>query len=85
MPNKAAFYLARSAVGSFTQTRSGDDPVLIDARRQMDEETFLIAVNRAIDKAAPITPELRQRRIELQAAAPEAVSDARRRHEHDRR
>ena len=85
MPNKAAFYLARSAVGSFTQTRSGDDPVLIDARRQMDEETFLIAVNRAIDKAAPITPELRQRVIELLAAAPEAVSDARRRHVLDRR
>ena len=30
MPNKAAFYLARSAVGNLTQTRSADDPVLID-------------------------------------------------------
>ena len=37
MPNKAAFYLARSAVGNLTQTRSADDPVLIDARRRMEE------------------------------------------------
>jgi hypothetical protein len=31
MPNKAAFYLARSVVGNLTQSRSADDPVLIDA------------------------------------------------------
>jgi hypothetical protein len=74
MPNKVAFYLARSAVGNLTQTRSADDPVLIDARRRMEEESFLIAVSRAIDKAAPITPELRQRIIDLLAATTEEVA-----------
>ena len=74
MPNKAAFYLARSAVGNLTQTRSADDPVLIDARRRMDEEAGLRAVPRAIDKAAPITPELRQRVTALLVATAEAVA-----------
>ena len=74
MPNKAAFYLARSAVGNLSQTRSADDPVLIDARRRMEEESFLIAVSRAIDKAPPITPELRQRVVELLMATTEAVT-----------
>ena len=73
MPNKAAFYLARSAVGNLTQTRSADDPVLIDARRRMEEESFLIAVNRAIDKAPPITPELRQSVVDLMAVITKAV------------
>jgi hypothetical protein len=74
MPNKAAFYLARSAVGNLTQTRSADDPVLIDARRRMEEESFLIAVSRAIEKAPPITPELRQRVVDLLAVITEAVA-----------
>ena len=74
MPNKAAFYLARSAVGNLSQTRSADDPVLIDARRRMEEESFLIAVSRAIDKAPPVTPELRQRVVELLMATTEAVT-----------
>ncbi len=74
MPNKTAFYLARSAVGNYTQTRSADDPVLIDARRRMEEESFLIAVTRAIEKAPPITPELHQRVIDLLAVITEAVS-----------
>ena len=73
MPNKAAFYQARSAVGNFTQSRSADDPVLIDARRRMEEESFLIAVSRAIDKAPPITSELRQRVIDLMAVTTKAV------------
>jgi hypothetical protein len=73
MPNKAAFYLARSAVGNLTKTRPADDPALLDARRRMEEQSFLIAVSRAIDKAQPITPELRQRVIDLLAVITEAA------------
>jgi hypothetical protein len=73
MPNKAAFYLARSVVGNLTQCRSADDPVLIEARRRMEEESFLIAVSRAIDKAPRITPELRQRVVDLLAVITEAA------------
>ena len=73
MPNKAAFFPARSAVGNLTQSRSADDPVLIDARRRMEEESSLIAVSRAIDKAPCITPELRQRLVDLLAVITEAA------------
>ncbi len=73
MPNKAAFYLARSVVGNLTQSPPADDPMLIDARRRMEEEPFLIAVSRAIDKAPRITPELCQCVVDLLAVITEAA------------
>jgi hypothetical protein len=73
MPNKAAFYLARSTVGNLTQTLLADDPALVDARRRMEEESFLIAISRAIEKAPPLTLELRHRAIDLLAVSEEAA------------
>ncbi|MCX5044641.1 hypothetical protein OG921_15840 [Aldersonia sp. NBC_00410] len=74
MPSKAAFYKARSAVGNLTQSRSADDPVLIEAQRRMAEESFLIAVSKAIDKAPPVTPELRRRVVDLLAVITGAIA-----------
>jgi hypothetical protein len=65
VPNKSAFFVARAQVGNLTRTRPADDPVLLDARRRMQEAAFFIAIENALDKLPGLSPEARQRAIDL--------------------
>lgn len=55
----------RALVGALTRFRPADDPELATARKQMAEEKFVAAVERALAAAPPMRPEVRDRIIGL--------------------
>jgi hypothetical protein len=85
VPNNSAFFVARAQVGNLTRIRAADDPVLLDARRRMQEAAFVIAIENALDKISGISPEvcehaidlLTARGLERQAPLTRAAEDAR--------
>ena len=59
------FYRYRGAVGSLTRSRPADDPELVAARALMAEESLVDAISKALAKAAPLTPAVRERILGL--------------------
>jgi hypothetical protein len=56
---------ARGRYASLTRDREPGDPELIAAKHTMQEEALVIAVEKALAKAPPMTAELRARIIGL--------------------
>ncbi|MGO4445065.1 hypothetical protein AB4Z42_17070 [Mycobacterium sp. 2YAF39] len=69
MPSTTNVATRRARVGALTRFRDAADPELALARTQMGEEKFIAAVERALAKAPPITPGVRQRIIGLLSVA----------------
>ena len=51
----------RARVASLSRSRAADDPELIDARRSLREALAAAHIEKAVDKAAPLTTEQRTR------------------------
>jgi hypothetical protein len=59
------FRAERARYASLTRSRLADDPELVAARLRMQEHGLLDFINRALEKAPPMTGQLRERIIEL--------------------
>ncbi len=59
------FQRHRARYAALTRSRPGDDPELVDARRLMQEERLVKAIEDALDKAPPMTTQVRQRIVGL--------------------
>lgn len=59
------FHSYRARYAALTRSRAGDDPELVDAQRLMQEERLVKAIEDALDKAPPMTSQVRQRIVGL--------------------
>jgi hypothetical protein len=60
----------RNIAAALTRFRDAADPELTRARTRMGEEKLVAAVQRALDKAAPLSEEVRQRIVGLLSVTP---------------
>ncbi len=60
-----SFHIHRARLASLSRSRPPDDPELVETRLCMQEEVLVNAITRALQKAPPITPQLRERIIAL--------------------
>ena len=61
----AAFEAFRAKYGGLVRDRAPDDPELLDTKHAMQAEALVVAVEKALRKAPPMSDELRQRIIGL--------------------
>jgi hypothetical protein len=59
------FYQERARYGALTRSRNPDDPELLASRAVMDEESLVDAIAKALAKAPPLTPAVRERILGL--------------------
>lgn len=59
------FYRERARYGALRRSRQPNDAELLNAQHTMQAEALVEAINRAMKKAPPMTPELRERVIAL--------------------
>ena len=59
------FYRERARYGALKRSRKPDDPELLASRAIMDEESLFDAVSKALKKAPPLTPQVRERILGL--------------------
>lgn len=62
----------RARVAALARFRDSADPDLAEARLRLDEERFVAAVERALNDAPPLRPEVRDRIVVLLTAGPAA-------------
>ena len=62
----------RARVAALARFRDSADPDLAEARLRLDEERFVAAVERALNIAPPLRPEVRDRILLLLTAGPAA-------------
>jgi hypothetical protein len=62
----------RARVAALARFRDSADPDLAEARLRLDEERFVAAVERALNVAPPLRPEVRDRILVLLTAGPAA-------------
>jgi hypothetical protein len=58
-----SFCVHRARLASLSRSRSPDDPELVNTRLCMQQEVLVNAITRALQKAPPMTPQLRERII----------------------
>lgn len=56
---------AHSTVAALSRHRAPDDPDLVAARAKLREERLVAAIEKALAKAPPLTPEVRSRIVGL--------------------
>jgi hypothetical protein len=59
------FYRERARYGALKRSRKPDDPELLASRAIMAEESLVAAINKALAKAPPLTPAVRERILGL--------------------
>jgi hypothetical protein len=59
------FYQERARYGALVRSRQAGDPELVAARALMAEESLVDAINKALAKAPPLTPAVRERILGL--------------------
>jgi hypothetical protein len=64
------FRAERARYASLTRSRTPDDPELIASRQLMLEQAFIDAIDRALSKAPPMTPDVRERIVGLLSCHP---------------
>lgn len=64
-----------ATVAILARHRPADDPQLVSARAQLREDVLINAVERALAKAPPLTPEVRQRVIGLLSTTPDVTTE----------
>ena len=64
MPTET-FYRERARYGALKRSRQPDDPELLASRAIMDEESLVDAIAKALQKAPPMTPQVRERILGL--------------------
>jgi hypothetical protein len=62
----------RARVAALARFRDSADPELAEARLRLHEERFVAAVERALNVAPPLRPEVRDRIVVLLTAGPAA-------------
>ena len=71
MPCTTNVNARRARVAALARFRDSADPDLAEARLRLDEERFVAAVERALNRA-PLRPEVRDRIVVLLTAGPAA-------------
>ena len=59
------FYRERARYGALKRSRKPNDPELVRSRAIMDEESLVDAIVKALAKAPPLTPAVRERILGL--------------------
>ena len=67
-----SFHVHRARLASLSRSRPPDDPELVETRLCMQEEVLVNAITRALQKAPPMTPQLRERIIALLPSSQES-------------
>ena len=70
----STFRSERARYASLTRSRPADDPELVTSRQRMHEQGLIDAIERALQKATPITGKVHERIIALLSSREDAAT-----------
>ena len=70
----STFRSERARYASLTRSRPADDPELVASRQRMLEQGLIDAIDRALQKAAPITGKVHERIVALLSSREDAAT-----------
>ena len=70
----STFRSERARYASLTRSRPADDPELVASRQRMHEQGLIDAIDRALQKAPPITGKVHERIIALPSSREDAAT-----------